>query len=367
MPSLYLHLPFCERKCFYCSFAVAISQEHRIDEYLSALDREASLYQGSAIETIYFGGGTPTLLTESQLKRLFEIVNRHFHLQSAGEITIEANPENMDLEKAKLLFDLGVTRVSLGVQTFNDFFLKYLGRAHDSIKALTAFNDLRRAGFENINVDLMYSFPDQTPQQIREDVQIVLGLGSEHVSLYTLTVEENSRFFVQKIKEQDNQAQGEQYDLVATLLNDAGMRQYEVSNFSRLDFESRHNINYWTGGNYFGLGLSSHSHQDGRRAWNVGRLPEYLKRMAANENPEEGNEILTPEKRLTETLVFGLRMNAGIDIAALQKRFSLALTDETKAKIDDLVKNDFLIFEDTQLKTTTRGRRVLDEISVTLI
>ncbi len=367
MASLYLHLPFCERKCFYCSFAVAISQEHRIDEYLAALDREALMHAGADIETIYFGGGTPTLLSQVQLKRLFDIVRQRFHLQSGGEITIEANPENMDLEKAKLLFDLGVTRVSLGVQTFNDPFLKYLGRVHDSVKALTAFNDLRRAGFKNINVDLMYSFPNQTLQQIREDVQVVLGLGSEHVSLYTLTVEEHSRFFAQKIKEQDNQAQGEQYDVVATLLNDAGMQQYEVSNFSRPGFESQHNINYWTGGNYFGLGLSSHSHRDGRRSWNVSRLPEYLKKMAAGENPQEGYEDLPPEKRLTETLVFGLRMNAGIDIMALQKRFAVSLTDMAKEKIEELVKNDFLIFEGNQLKTTARGRRVLDEISVALI
>jgi oxygen-independent coproporphyrinogen-3 oxidase len=198
MSSLYIHIPFCQRKCFYCSFAVAISQEHRFDEYVEALSIEASGHERELITTVYLGGGTPSMLSIKQLERLFCMIRSKFDLSLDCEITVEANPENLDLEKAKFLFGLGVNRVSLGVQTLNEAHLKYLGRVHDTAKALSAFNDLRRAGFNNINVDLMYSFPGQTPAQISRDVATVLSLGSEHVSIYTLTVDENSKFFIQK-------------------------------------------------------------------------------------------------------------------------------------------------------------------------
>lgn len=338
-----------------------------MDEYVSALAVEAAIYQKQKIETIYLGGGTPTMLASAQLIKLFAVIKENFCYSTNCEITVEANPENLDLEKAKALFDLGINRISLGVQTLDNDRLRYLGRAHDSFKALSAFNDLRRAGFKNINVDLMYSFPEQTSADIELDVKTVLGLGSEHVSIYTLTVEENSKFFVQKIKEQDNHAQGDQYAMVTSLLDEAGMRQYEVSNFSRPGFESRHNINYWTNGNYIGLGMSSHGHCDGRRSWNVSRLSDYLKKIAAGESPEEGHESLTPQARLRESLIFGLRMNVGIVVSEIEEQAHCQMSDELKLQIVDLVGQDLLQQQGQRLQTTARGRLVLDAIAVKLI
>lgn len=367
MSALYIHIPFCQRKCFYCSFAVSVGQESRMDEYVVALGREAEFYRGEQIKTMYLGGGTPSFLPTQQLRDVFSFIKKTFVYPVDCEITVEANPENLDLDKAKILFDLGVNRVSLGVQTFDEKYLKSLGRAHDSFKALSAFNDLRRAGFQNINVDLMYSFPGQTLEEIAQDVKTVLALKSEHVSIYTLTVEPDSKFYVQKVSEQDNELQAQQYELVRSLLVECGMPQYEVSNFSRVGFESRHNINYWQGGNYFGLGMSAHSHSDGRRGWNTERLAEYLKRINLGETPEAGHEILSPEKRLREALVFGLRMNRGVDLPGLQARFGYSFSREVYEKIDRFVNQGLLIMQENCLRVSSQGRLWLDEISVEFV
>lgn len=338
-----------------------------MDQYVSALLAEADSHQGQKIETIYFGGGTPSMLTSALWTRVISALKQRFLFSADCEITVEANPENLDLEKAQQLFDLGVNRVSLGIQTFHDEYLRYLGRAHDSFKALSAFNDLRRAGFRNINIDLMYSFPRQTVEEIAQDVQTVLGLGSEHVSLYTLTVEPNSKFYTQQIKEQDSQAQGDQYALVMTLLQEAGMFQYEVSNFSRVGFESQHNLNCWMNGNYIGLGMSAHSHCDGRRSWNVSRLGEYLKRIESGESPQEGFEILATDARLREALVFGLRMNRGVDLVVLENNFSCRFPSEIYQKIQTLTEQGFIIKQNNRLQVSDRGRLLLDDIAVRLI
>ena len=307
------------------------------------------------------------MLSAQQFERLFRVIRSRFKLSPDCEITVEANPENLDVHKAEFLFALGVNRVSLGVQTLNQSYLKYLGRVHDSFKALSAFNDLRRAGFKNINVDLMYSFPGQTADEIEQDVKTVLGLGSEHVSIYTLTVDENSKFFIQKIKEQDSHDQGDHYELVTDLLNDGGILQYEVSNFSKPGFESKHNINYWLSGNYIGLGMSSHSHRNGRRSWNIAKLPDYLKKISTGESPEEGFEELNPQARLREALVFGLRMNRGVDLAQLDQDFGSCLEEKTKQQIAQLVRDGFLSQNKDILQATSSGRLVLDTIAVKLI
>lgn len=367
MTSLYIHIPFCERKCLYCSFVVAVGQQQRVDDYLECLECEAECYQRGPAETIYIGGGTPTFLDPRQLERLFQLIKTRFVYLPSSEITVEANPEGMTLEKAETLRGLGVNRVSLGVQSFHDRYLKFLGRAHDSLKAMTAFHVLRRAGFKNINVDLMYSFPGQTVREIQEDIKIFVGLGSEHVSLYTLTIEENSRFFAQRLPEQDGHAQGEQYQAVVSFLEESGWRQYEVSNFARPGFESEHNRNYWRGGNYVGLGVGAHSHRDGRRSWNVSRLQDFMTRVKDGRGAEEGAEELTPAQRLREALVFGLRMSDGVDLHALEERFSCRLEEEAVERISEFIKSGLLIQGGRRLHSTREGRLVLDAISSYLI
>ena len=216
--SLYIHIPFCSRKCLFCSFTIAVGQEHRREEYVNALVNEMKNHEGKHIQTIYFGGGTPSMLDEKNLDVLMNAIRKNFLFQNDIEITIEANPESINRAKAGFLKAQGFNRVSLGVQSMNGRHLKFLGRAHDAPMALDAYRILREAGFNNINLDLMYAFPGQTHEELEEDTRAISILGSEHLSLYTLTIEPNSRFHVVQMKLDDDEKLAGQYQLIARIL-----------------------------------------------------------------------------------------------------------------------------------------------------
>ncbi len=367
MTSLYVHIPFCQKKCFYCSFVVTIGQDDRINAYLDGLDGEAKRYQNTELRTIYVGGGTPTHMGLGQLKKLFSILKQNFRFRSDCEWTLEANPEGLDLDKAKLLKDYGVNRVSLGVQSLNDRYLKYLGRTHDSHQAIKAFENLRQAGFTNINLDLMYSFPGQTSEEIKEDVAVLVGLGSEHLSLYTLTIEDESRFYARRLELEDGAVQAQQYSLVVSLLKQTAFRQYEISNFARPGFQSRHNLNYWQGGEYIGLGVGAHSHLSGERSWNVSRFQEYLSLTRQHKRPVAGKERLGHEDRFMELFLVGLRMNEGLRLKDLGRKLGCALPSFQRSIVDQMIEQGLLAQEEDHLKATDTGRLVLDEIAARLI
>jgi len=367
MTSLYIHIPFCEKKCFYCSFVVSVGQAQRIDAYLQALEQEAVGYKGQKVGTVYVGGGTPTFMNEPQLERLVSMIRNHFSCVGNREWTIEANPEGMTPLKAKKLKSLGFNRVSLGVQSFDNTFLKYLGRNHDSSKAKQAFFILREAGFANINIDLMFSYPQQTQKDLEKDVAEALILNSEHISLYSLTIEENSRFHIQKIQPLKEERQAELYRYVIKRLEGQGFKQYEVSNFAKPGQESQHNLHYWQGGEYIGLGIGAHSYLQSRRSWNVTRLMDYLDRMERGANPMDGFEELTTDEKLKERLLFGLRMNGGVNMSQLEERYRCRFPEETRTMISDFIREGFLDTEDEDIKATDKGRLVLDELCARLI
>lgn len=359
-------MPFCGQKCFYCSFIVSVGQTHRIDLYLDCLEKEALQYQGETIDAIYIGGGTPTLIAERQLQKLFKIIYKNFKLSPDSEWTIEANPEELDFSKLKLLRSEGVNRISLGVQSLNDKYLNYLGRNHDSSTAIHAFDRIRKAGFDNVNVDLMFSFPKQTMEELAEDISALTQLGSEHVSLYTLTIEENSKFYVRNIQLQDGHDQARQYLFVCDALGEKGFKQYEVSNFSKPSRASRHNLNYWQGGHYIGLGIGAHSHRGARRSWNVSNLNEYISCAQKGLSVEKGSEELTPYDKMKEVVLFGLRMDCGVNIKQVRERFGCFLSEEQQKKIDQFVENGFFIEDNGILRTSVKGRLVLDELCAQL-
>ncbi len=365
--SLYIHIPFCQKKCFYCSFVVAVGHDNRIEPYLNSLSKEAQQYAGTFVQTIYLGGGTPTYLNTEQLSELFEILKENFKWSPECEITVEGNPEGLSPEKLELLKKEGVTRFSLGIQTLNDRYLKYLGRCHTAATAVQTFKSLRACGFQNINCDLMYSFPGQTDQEIKEDVTAITALNSEHLSLYTLTIEEPSRFHVIKVQLDDSEKRAAQYELVLKLLAHTGFNQYEVSNFAQHRRESEHNLNYWEGGNYIGLGVGAHSHINGVRSWNVQRVDDYIIKLNNGLSPVEAREELSLQKRLMETIVFGLRMNKGVDIIQVTEQFGLSLPTEAQGEIGRLIEGKFLAKEEKYLKVTPQGRLILDEIAARLV
>lgn len=364
---LYIHIPFCQRKCFFCGFVVCVGKERDIDSYLDCLAAEAKKYFGRKINTIYLGGGTPTSLNETQLKRLHEIIVKNFKITKGAEYTIETNPDTIDLSKAKLLRHLGVNRISVGAQSFNDKYLKFLGRTHTPANTKKCFRLLRQVGFKNINLDLMFGFPRQTLAQIKNDLDTALKLKSDHLSVYNLTIEPTSRFNRAKLSLPTNDRLGKLYAFIIDYLAKHGLHQYEVSNFSKPRKESAHNILYWQCHDYIGLGLGAHSHLNGKRFWNASKLDQYLARFKSNSLPVEGSETLTNRERLIEALLFGLRMNEGVNPAGLQKRFGCALAPEKKKRIEEFIQNGFLENAGRRLRTTLKGRLVLDELCKYLV
>jgi oxygen-independent coproporphyrinogen-3 oxidase len=356
--SLYIHIPFCRGKCLFCAFVISVGQERLRDDYVTALVGEMKNYQGRRVHSVYLGGGTPSMLSDNQLGILIKNIRKNFLLETDAEITIEVNPESIDLPKARFLNTVGFNRVSLGVQSTNDRYLKFLGRSHNAKGAMDAYGILREAGFVNINLDLMYAFPGQTQPELEEDVRAIARQKSEHLSLYTLTIEPNSRFYTTRMKLDDDEKLAGHYLLVVRILEEHGFKQYEVSNFAQSGFESQHNINYWQGGSYIGLGVGAHGFLEDRRYWNTSNLQQYIQK-AGRQTVVEGYEDLSVDTKDAEKLVFGLRMNKGV-------AWDRVRIDRHK-DIQPLIEGGFLVLEHGFLKTTEQGRLVLDELSIRLI
>ncbi len=367
MRALYIHIPFCKTKCLFCSFTIAVGRDHFIDAYLNALEKEARFYQGEAIRTVYVGGGTPSYLSDDQIQHLFTIMKKHFDLASVEEITFETNPESVDFHKAKLLKQLGVNRLSLGVQSWDDRYLRFLGRKHTSELARKAFQEVRNAGHDNINIDIMFSFPKQSKEDIRQDIIKTVQLQPEHISLYALSIEKYSQFHARSVHLADSNTQAQQYAFAVAELTSNRYQQYEISNFCKPYKESRHNVLYWRGKDYIGLGVGAHSHMDGRRFWNIKRLSKYIKELNNHTLPIEGEERLSADERLTETLLFGLRMNAGVNLDLLQHHYGCHLRQDQRECIESFIQEGLLCQEGENLALTPKGRLVLDELCVRLI
>jgi len=366
MTSLYIHIPFCKSKCFYCSFAVSIGQEERIDLYLDCLKHEMKSFQQTKIKSLYFGGGTPSLIDGKQWAKLFKDVHQKFLWDNNTECTVEMNPENLSKDKLMLLKDHGVNRISLGVQSFHNEYLKYLGRNHDREAAFKAFDVIRQCRVDNVNIDLMIAFPQQTKKELMEDLNQLIQLDSEHVSLYSLTVEEQSKFFTKDVKIKNDERCADFYQSVCERLKGAGFEQYEVSNFCKKGQYSTHNLHYWEGGNYIGLGMGAHSHNDGYRKWNVSNLFKYIQFLQKGQSPVESSETLSPEQRFFEAVLIGLRMNKGIRINGLLARYEIKKDTNFIDQVQRLKSEQYLIEEDDILRATDKGRLVLDELSAQL-
>ncbi|MBF0331711.1 MAG: radical SAM family heme chaperone HemW [Candidatus Omnitrophica bacterium] len=363
--SLYIHIPFCSKKCPYCSFPVVVGQLPRGMEYVQALLSEALLYEGRKISHVYLGGGTPSVLDEAAIGVLSDGLKHNFSID-VSERTFEFNPESVLLSKAMHVRSSGFNRASLGLQSFQPKFLSYLGRGHSVPEGISAFQVLRQAGFDNISIDLMFGFPGQTMGELDADIDAALSLKSEHVSIYALTVEDKSLFAVRGVKMSDD-TQAAFYNRVMARLKEAGLEQYEVSNFSRPGFASKHNMNYWQGGEYIGLGVGAHGHVDGQRYWNVDTFPSYMQRIREGGSAVAGREKLAPTAKMTECLLFGLRMNAGVDIDALEKKFKVRFDRRMLDEIGCMAREGLLIQEGSRVRTTDAGRLVLDAIAVKLL
>ncbi len=327
---LYVHIPFCARICPYCAFYKELLDRSQTDRFCGAiLDelRKHTRERKILPKTIYFGGGTPTALTTAQLEYLLGGFRDCLDLRELVEWTMEANPGSVSAKKAALLKQLGVTRISLGIQSWDDDLLKLLGRDHRAAHLEQSFQILRDAGFGNINVDLMFALPGQTIEQWRASLEKTISLGPEHISTYCLTYEEDTEFFLRHTRgefRQDSDADAEYFEVAMSMLEAAGYEHYEISNYARAGFQSAHNRAYWRGADYLGIGPSAFSTIGSTRWQNVPDFRRYADAVLSRKSPIDLVEHLTPRMKLGERIALGLRTNLGAPADALE-----AFTDET--------------------------------------
>lgn len=319
--ALYIHLPFCKQKCNYCDFASFAGRESFIEAYLNALEKEATFPPAITPQTLYVGGGTPSLLSDRQLRLLCGIIRRWFGaISSMEESSLEANPESLTAEKIHLLREAGFNRLSLGLQNFNDKELKTLGRVHDVKTFLKAFEQAREGGFFNINVDLMAGLPGQTLEQFVDGLTKLMALRPEHISVYGLQIEEGTPFYERGIV-CDQLLMRRMLEETHWRLEKAGYHHYEISNFALPGYEAKHNTHYWNNGDYIGLGSAAASYLNGCRRQNTPDVQEYIRRIENGESPVVFSETLTGKAREGETLMLGLRKLDGVELSPEQEAF----------------------------------------------
>jgi oxygen-independent coproporphyrinogen-3 oxidase len=315
---LYVHVPFCDKRCDYCDFVTFADRPNQVDPYLAALDHELSLFAPAQLETLFIGGGTPTALTVPQIDRLMASIRRHFELSALGEATVEANPESATEERLRAYRRGGINRLSIGLQSADDATLARLGRLHDYGKFLRAYETARRVGFDNVNIDLMFGLPGQTPAQWRETLDRVIALAPDHVSAYALKVENGTRFAKQGV-DVDDDAEADMYLEASDALTAAGYEHYEISNFARPGRASRHNLRYWTNADTIGAGVSAAGFLDGVRWKNTTRFADYIQAGLEGRAPDREETALPKDELDRETMMLNLRLRDGVDATALRR------------------------------------------------
>ena len=367
---LYIHIPFCQSKCAYCNF-YSVTSVNLIPQFVAALIKEIKLHQRQfdAFDTVYIGGGTPSLLSFGQLSEILAAINEFHKLDKEAEITMEVNPGDVSVEYFKLLISLGINRLNIGVQSFDDKILKFLGRRHNANEAHQAIMYARAAGFKNLGIDLIYGVYGQSINLWKKTLAEATTFRPEHFSCYELTLEASAplykRYLEKKIKKLNEKQQKKFFFTTAEELEKVGYIHYEVSNFARKNnFKSRHNMKYWKHAPYLGIGPAAHSFLENRRWWNVKSVKDYLNNVPQGISPVESEEILTAEQLKLETLFLALRTNDGIDLSAYQKRFRTDLLEEKKMVIESLINSKLLELKKGFLRPTLAGMAVADSLAL---
>lgn len=368
-PGLYIHIPFCISKCRYCAF-YSITDLSRTDAFLTALRRETAQYGDWAdpFDTLYIGGGTPSVLSSDQWTRMIADVRRAFFIEGDAEITIEANPADITIDLLESLSQSGVNRISIGVQSFDDALLSFLGRRHPGKQAEESVQMAQKRGFDNISLDLIYGIPGQDINIWADTLHRAVSLRPSHLSCYQLTVERGTPLHQEtaqgRILLPDENSQAEFFFFTSEFLQKEGYLHYEVSNFALPGKESRHNRKYWNHTPYLGLGPSAHSFKGRQRHRNISSVDGYINALTAGHLPVEENETLNNEDLRMESLFLGFRTRNGICLQDYSRRFGGDLLKEKKAAIDPLVRDGFLEISDGHLRPTIKGMAVADSLAL---
>jgi oxygen-independent coproporphyrinogen-3 oxidase len=377
MSGIYIHIPFCERKCIYCDF-YSVENLNLIDRFTESLLKEieifsieADFFNDSIFDTIYFGGGTPSLLEPAQIEKILNKLSQSFKISSNFEITLETNPGTVDKRKLLEFKNLGVNRISFGVQSFFDDDLKFLGRIHTGEDAFKCVNDSFEVGFENVSIDLIFGLPGQTVEKWLENLKFAVSLNVPHISAYNLIVERGTplRELVSlgKVEIPEDEIQAQLYERTIDFLENAGYVHYEVSNYAFEGFECRHNLKYWQYENYIGFGPSAHSFWINKRWWNFANLNKYINALDLGKIPVANFEILDEEKMIEEFIYLSLR-SKGINVARFKGKFGFEFVDgDIKDEIEELERAGYITIEDDFIKLTPKGFLLCDEIVLRLI
>ncbi|MDD4601794.1 Oxygen-independent coproporphyrinogen-III oxidase-like protein YqeR [bioreactor metagenome] len=362
---LYIHIPFCQQKCLYCDFPSYANMDYLYNDYVTALCREIAgqggLYAGQVVDTVYIGGGTPSLLSNKELAVILDSVMRSFNLAIDAEVSIEANPGTINKEKLALLKGSGVNRISFGVQSFSDSLLQTIGRIHTAAEAIQAVNMAHQTGFENINVDLMYGLPGQTTADVGESINIAAALSVEHLSIYGLKVEAGTPFAELyahgKLGMPSEDVDEDMYDLVASLTSSLGYERYEISNYARKGYACKHNLKYWHYQPYIGIGASAHSFQRGERMANTGCVTEYIRLINEGHSTIGFSEKVVGESAMAEFIFLALRTVRGLKYEHFNNYFNADFFHKYGAVISDLEQRKLITIEVDGIRLTEFGMK----------
>ena len=367
---LYIHIPFCKSKCGYCSF-YSIKSLNLLPDFIDALKKEMKFYSKlfKSFDTVYLGGGTPSLLTPQQIETILKTVGKFYKIDPHAEITIEVNPGDVSLEYFQSLRLLGINRLNIGIQSFDDQLLKFLGRRHSASDALESMEAARDAGFSNIGLDLIYGVHHQNIKSWENTLQKAITLKPEHISCYQLSLAPKTPLYQiyqeKSIKLPSNEQQTKYFFTTSEILENDGYLHYEVSNFAREEcLKSKHNMKYWQHVPYLGLGPAAHSFLDNKRWWNKAAVKTYLQEISAGNMPVENTETLSAEQLQLEALFLGLRTKAGIDLKLYKIRYGVDLLEDKKSMIDLLIKNKLVELKDSFLRPTRAGMAVADSLAL---
>ena len=372
MLGLYIHIPFCIKKCKYCDFN---SFKLNIDEkkkYISALEQEMKLYKDEVkdkeIDSIFIGGGTPTVLNGDEIKTLFKKINENFKIKEDAEITMECNPGTIDEKKLLAMKESGVNRLSIGLQAVQNHHLKYIGRIHTYEEFEKNYIEAKNIGFNNINIDLMYALPNQTVEDWKETLEKIVKLNPEHISAYSLILEENTELFDMFNRKEfrllDEDTDIEMYEYTINYLKLHGYNQYEISNYAKTGYECNHNILYWKCENYIGIGTSSAGYLNNIRYNNICEIDKYEEAVLNNKKPIEFEEFTSEKDEIEEKIFLGLRMNEGIKFIDFEEKYNLNFEEKYKEQIEKLTKMNLIEVDNQGMRLTQKGREISNSVFV---